>query len=118
MYHASVWQREMMDGGKYSSGIGVSVEKIAASALVVLWITIAYLMGELPLASWAFRLFLFPLAFIWFPDLMARLTNEPGRKYGPPTAPVAAQGLRIVAWLMILGIPAAWWAFRLASTHG
>ena len=101
----------MMDGGKYAPEVTASREKIAASLLVALWIGIAYHTGGLPDAIWAIRLFIFPLALIWIPDLMARLTNEPSRKHGAPTAPVAAKGLRIVAWFLILGIPAAWIIF-------
>jgi hypothetical protein len=43
---------------------------------------------------------------------MARLVNQPCRKYGPVLAPVQGKGLRIVAWVLIIGVPATWFIFR------
>lgn len=101
----------MMDGGKYSSGVQVTPERILATLLVLLWIGLAYRSGGPGLAVRALVLHGICLTFIWIPDLMARLVNQPCRKYGPAAAPVHGKGLRIVAWLLILGVPAAWLIF-------
>lgn len=100
----------MMDGGKYSRGVQVSTERLLATLLVLLWTGLAYRIGGPGLAVRASILYGICLAFIWIPDLMARLVNQPCRKYGPIAAPVNGKGLRIVAWLLIAGVP-AWWAF-------
>jgi len=100
----------MMDGGKYSNGVPVTPERILATLLVLLWIGLAFRIGGPGPLVRAAVLFGICLAFIWIPDLMARLVNQPCRKYGPSAAPVQGKGLRIVAWLLIAGIP-AWWAF-------
>jgi hypothetical protein len=104
----------MMDGGDYSRGVQATPERIVATLLVLLWIGLAYQSGGQLLAMRAALFFSFCLTFIWIPDLMARLVNQPCRKYGPAAAPVNGKGLRIVAWLMIVGVP-AWWVFMLPT---
>jgi hypothetical protein len=100
----------MMDGGDYSKELQVTPERLIAAVLVLLWIGLAYRIGGSGLAVRASILYGICLTFIWIPDLMARLVNQPCRKYGPALAPLQGMGLRIVAWVLIVGIP-AWWAF-------
>lgn len=104
-----------MDGGKYSNGAQVTPEKILATLLVLLWIGLAYRSGGPGLAARALLLYAICLTFIWIPELMARLVNQPCRKYGPALAPVQGMGLRIVAWALIIGVPAAGWAIAARS---
>ena len=101
----------MMDGGKYSNGVQVTPERVLATLLVLLWIGLAYRTGGPALAARALLFDSICLTFIWIPELMARLVNQPCRKYGPALAPVQGKGLRIVAWVLIIGVPATWLIF-------
>ncbi|WP_193210432.1 hypothetical protein [Luteolibacter marinus] len=76
--------------------------------LVALWVCIAYSIGGLALAVRASLLFMIPLSMIWLPDLLARIAlrdDHWDRDFSPPAS---GSLVRIVAWLIILGVPLAW----------
>lgn len=105
----------MMDGGKYAPEITPTAGKIVASVIVAGWIFLAWHHDGLELAGWALRLLLIPLAMVWIPDLMARLTNIRTSGDLVPPSPWVASSIRIIGWFVILGVP-VWWAFVLATT--
>lgn len=99
---------------KYASSMRPNVERGIALALVILWAVSAYLIGGLPLAMRAVFLFSFPLAFIWLPELMARIPaskRSEGFRLDYGVLPIV---MRCVGWTLLLGVPAGyaffWWS--------
>jgi hypothetical protein len=104
----------MMDGGDYAREPKPTLERMAATLLVVAWVITAFHIGGLPLAIRATLLFLFPLLFIWLPGILARVAGEGSRKGFDVGVPVSEFAVRLVGWAVIIGVPAAWLVFSSA----
>ncbi len=92
----------------------VTTERIVASILVTSWVACAFVIGGISLAVRAGLLFMLPLAFIWLPDLFAKIATldvDLESQISPKTSPFM---IRLVAWLIIIGVPASWFVFRTA----
>lgn len=92
----------MPEDPDYKSVVCITPEKIAASVLVVIWVIAAYQISGLRLGVRTGIFFMFPLAFVWIPEVMEQRTRA------------GASATRVVGWLMILGVPAVWLAFSSA----
>lgn len=100
-----------MNDADYKRERRVTVERLLVSLLVLLWIGLAGKTGGLGLAVRTFLVFMIPLAMIWLPRLLARIAlrdDEWERDFSPPPSVLL---LRIVAWLVILGVPLGWFLF-------
>jgi hypothetical protein len=100
-----------MSGPDYKRDPLITVERLLASLLVLLWIGLAAKVGGLALAVRAFGLFMVPLAMIWLPQLFARIALRDSRWERDFSPPPSSLALRIFAWLVILGVPCAWVLF-------
>lgn len=89
----------------------VTLERVLAVVLVLTWIVLAARFGGLALAIRAILLFQVPLVFVWMPELMARIAGVASRKSLQPGVIVSAMAVRLVGWVVILGVPLAWWGF-------
>jgi len=98
----------MLDGGEYSPDVKVTPERLVASALAVLCVGFAWQIGGMGFAFRAALIEIIALTFIWIPDVMARLSNSKSLKYGSPAVASGPLAMRLVAWFILLGVPAAW----------
>ena len=69
-----------MDDGEYARERIVTVEKMMAGFLVLAWILIGLCLGGIPLAVRATLVFMWPLALVWMPNLMAKISGVASRK--------------------------------------
>lgn len=101
---------------EYASSMGLNVERGIALALVVIWATAAYFIGGPPLAMRAALLFSFPLAFIWLPEVMAKLQVSQRHGGFHPQGSMVPAVMKWMGWFMLLGVPTVWgifwWAFK------
>jgi hypothetical protein len=102
-----------MNDADYKQDRIVTFERLLASLLVILWIALAARTGGLALAIRAFLLFMVPLAMIWLPEWFAKIAHRDGRWQRDFSPPPPVLVLRVVAWLILLGVPAAWGMFLL-----
>jgi hypothetical protein len=100
-----------MSGPDYKRDELVTVERLIASVLTLLWVGLAAKVGGPGLAVRAFGLFMVPLAMIWLPQLFARIALRDSRWERDFSPPPSSLALRIFAWLVILGVPCAWVLF-------
>jgi hypothetical protein len=107
-----------MNDADYKRERVITVERLLASLLVLVWIGLAAKIGGLPLAMRAFFLFMVPLAMIWLPQLLARIALRDDRWNRDFSPPPSALALRIIAWLVILGVPGVWILFYRAGQGG
>lgn len=107
-----------MNDAEYKRDPIVTVERLLASLLVVLWIGLAGKMGGHPLAIRAFLLFMIPLAMIWLPDLFTRIALRRAPRWDRDfSQPSSARVVRLVSWFVIFGVPGAWFLFfRVSQT--
>jgi len=69
--------------------------------------------GGYVLAIRASVLFMVPLTMIWLPDILIRVATL-DTKWNRQLEPTASQfSIRLIAWTVILGVPAAWLVFSL-----
>lgn len=103
-----------MDGGDYANESKPTPERVVATLLVMVWVIAAFCIGGLPLAIRATLLFGFPLLFIWLPGILVKIAGAGSRKGVDADLPVSEFVLRLVGWVVILGVPAAWLVFSSA----
>lgn len=101
-----------MNDADYQRDRLITAERLLASLLVLLWIGLAaWKLGGLVPAFRAFLLFMIPLAMIWLPQLFARIAlrdDKWNRDFSPPPS---AFVVRVLSWVVILGVPLAWFVF-------
>ena len=100
-----------MNEPEYESDFRVSLERIAASVIVVCLIACAYLMGGHGLAIRAILTFMIPLAMIWLPDIFVRIATLDAKWERQFSAPASQIAIRMIAWAVIIGVPASWFIF-------
>jgi hypothetical protein len=101
-----------MSGANYKRDRLITVERLLASLLVLLWVGLAAKLGGLALAVRAFLLFMVPLTMIWLPQLLARIALRDDRWARDFSPPPSALVVRIFAWFVIIGVPCAWFLFQ------
>jgi len=106
----------MSEDDNYAPNCQVTPERIVASLLVVVWVVVAFRIGALPLALRAVIVFLFPLLFVWIPELMARIAGVADKKSLSPDVAVLPQVIRWIGWFVIVGVPVSWWIMARAAT--
>jgi hypothetical protein len=108
---------EGMSDADYKRDRLITVERLLASLLVLLWIGLAGKMGGLALAFRALLLFMVPLAMIWLPELFARIALRDSRWERDFSPPPSGLVLRICSWFVILGVPGSWFLFQWIARH-
>lgn len=109
----------MGDGAKYEPALKPGRGTVIAAALVAVWAVMAFFIGGLPLAVRALILFMFPLIFVWIPDVVGRAATirASSRWEGCPLPwGIHPKLMRYAGWLFILGIPAVWSAYYFSLT--
>lgn len=112
-----MYTTRMGDGANYEPALKPSRGTVMALVLVMIWTVMAFFIGGLPLAVRALVLFMFPLIFVWIPDVVGRAATIRGssRLEGCPLPwGVHPKVIRSAGWLFILGIPAVWYVFYLS----
>jgi len=97
-----------MDDDNYTPAWRFTLERIVATLLVAAWVGTGFFIGGLPLAIRAVLLFMVPLSFILLPDILVRIAGVATRKSLAPDTLINELALRLVAWTVIIGVPAAW----------
>jgi len=98
----------MMDGGEYEPWFRPTLERVVATALVALWVLIAYQEFGVVLAIRTGLFYVIVLSFIWIPDIIGRLEIKGRNRDSGASGPVSPKILRWVGWGLILGLPAVW----------
>jgi hypothetical protein len=101
----------MDDGPKYASSTRLTVECGIALTWVILWASTAFYIGGPLLATRAVFLFAFPLAFIWLPEVMAKVQVSQRHEGFRLEGGVMPSVMKCMGWFMLLGVPAVWGAF-------
>lgn len=104
----------MPEDPEYAPPISITLARVIASVLVLIWIGSAWKIGGLPLAIRATTFFLIPLSFIWIPEWMARIAGVASRKSLEADIPMLPGILKGVGWLVIVGVPAVWVIFAIS----
>ena len=102
-----------MDGPDYEPDSRVTAERVVASVIVagcILGMLVAW--GSL-MAIRAAVFFMVPLTLIWIPDILSRTATLDSKWNRQLEAPPTQFSIRLIAWTVILGVPAAWLAFSL-----
>lgn len=101
-----------MNDADHSKERFITAERLLASLLVLLWIgLVAWKLDGLVSAFRAFLLFMMPLAMIWLPQLFARIALRDEKWQRDFSPPPSALVVRVFSWLIILGVPLAWFVF-------
>ena len=103
-----------MNDSDYQRSRIATPERIVASIFVTAWILCAFVIGGYVLAIRAALLFMIPLALVCMPDLLARIATldaKWNRQFIPRASTLM---IRLIGWLVIIGVPVSWMAFRFA----
>jgi hypothetical protein len=101
-----------MNDADYQRGRIATRERIVASIFVTAWIICGFMIGGYVLAIRAALLFMIPLALVWMPNLLVRIATldaKWNRQFIPRASTLI---IRLIGWLVIIGVPASWMAFR------
>ncbi|GAA5122486.1 hypothetical protein JIN84_10085 [Luteolibacter yonseiensis] len=101
----------MDEDTEYASSMGLNLERGIALGLVVLWAVIAFFIGGPVLAMRAVLVFSFPLAFIWLPEVMAKLQASERHEGFRLEGGVMPAVMKWMGWFILLGVPAVWGIF-------
>ena len=95
----------------YEPDTRATPERIAASAIVAGSVISVLVFYGWPLAIRASFIFMIPLTMVWFPDILVRVATFDNRWNRQLEAPASRFSIRLIAWSVILGVPAAWIIF-------
>ena len=102
-----------MNEPDYEPDSRVTPERIAASAIVAGSVISVLALYGWPLAIRASLLFMIPLTMVWLPDILIRDATLDTKCNRQLEAPASRFSIRLIAWTVILGVPAAWIIFSL-----
>jgi len=97
-----------MNDADYDSESRITRERIVATIIVVCSVVYAFTIGGYVLAIRAFLLFMVPLTMIWLPDVLIRIATLDAKWKRQLVAPASKFSVRMIAWVVIVGVPAAW----------
>lgn len=100
-----------MSDDEYDPESRVTPERIAASVIVAGLIITGFVLGGYILALRVFLLFMIPLTMIWIPDILVRTATFDDKWNRQLEAPGSQFTVRLIAWVVILGVPLAWFVF-------
>ena len=100
-----------MDGGDYQEETRATPARVAASLLSAIWIALVFKEFGINRATGMGIVFLLALAMIWFPSVIARLPTSRQLRDSGATGPVSPAAVRVLGWLVILGLPTVWLLF-------
>ena len=100
-----------MNEPDYEPDTRVTPERIAASVIVAGSVISAFALFGWILAIRASVLFMIPLTMIWLPDILIRVATLDAKWNRQLEAPASIFSIRLIAWTVILGVPAAWFIF-------
>ncbi|MEN8694519.1 MAG: hypothetical protein ABF334_06910 [Akkermansiaceae bacterium] len=103
-----------MNDANYQRSRIATPGRIVAVIFVTVWIICAFLIGGLVLAIRAALLFMIPLTLVCMPDLFARIATFDAKWKRQLVPRASALMIRLLGWLVIIGVSVAWIAFHFA----
>jgi hypothetical protein len=87
----------------------VTAPRILATLWVAGWVITVSMAAGLPWAVRALVFFQVPLAFVWWPDGLARIAAVASPRSLMPGGITTPRVVSCIGWLVLAGTPLTWW---------
>lgn len=99
----------MVNEAVYAKTRRVTAPRLCAAMWVVAWVIAVHRTLGLPWAVRAVIFFQIPLAFIWLPDVLARIAGVARPRHPMPDGITPRWVVSFVGWLVLVATPVTWW---------